>query len=688
MPEYFGTTGKLLRIDMTAERTSVVDVPEDVLKLHVGGNALALYYLFKEGVVAKEVTPFDAKNVLYIMVGPLGGVGPGTQSVAVTKAPHNFFCSSYSGGLTMGELKFAGYDGVAIVGKAKDWLWVSIVDDKVGFNDAKPVLGKGAAETELWLKQRVQAMSPLEYRVRRVLSKENTPTGTDAKGNKVSMWDWWGVRANPPYAIGEKKLMKDWVIGPAGENLSWYAAIMTEGTHAHGRYGSGAIMGSKNLKAITVRGTKGHRLANKAKAIELIRNVHGEMKKAVTYRTYGTARVPAAANNVEDAYPIRNYKYCAWHDPRAVGTMTGGFLDDMSWVKHTSCCTVGCLNCFKSSRVTHSDPTVDGTLEDMVDWEAQGNVGGLLDCVITADQFPGKTPADPYLGTILDKMEAANRLLYMTYLYDDNGLCYIEGGCHVGLLMELRELGLITKEDLGLPADVGDLTWGNYKAVAWVIKQMCTRKDAPWDAIKKGTYETAKYFADKKGKPEIMKYQITIKRFGQPAHDPRSGRCKGPADYSMTERPGAHTEGTGVGVPTAMGRGCLVACSFSAVSMGGNAGFAAQIEAYTGWTFKEADYLTLGARAYTQARAFNLITQGIKDPFTEWDNLWPRRWLDPLPTGWARGTTKVTEAGIKDLMTKFLADRGCDAKGYPTAATLAKYGITYVDDYLKALRGT
>ena len=685
MAEFYGVTGKILRLDMTRERAEIVETDEEIYKTHVGGVALGLYHLFNEGVVSKDVKPFDPENLMHIMLGPLNGVVPGTQSVAVTKAPHNFMCVSYSGGLASGELKFAGYDGVQVYGKASDLLWVSVVDDEVEFHDASDLKGKHTDETEYLIKGLVK--SPLEYRKERVLSRENVPTGTDGYGNSVSMWDFWNIRSDPEFAIGKKELAKVWTIGPAGEKGAWHGNIITEGSQAHGRYGSGAILGSKNLKAISVRGTQGHKFYDKTKTLDLITGVMDSQKTQTRWRTYGTAGGTARRANYEDAYPIRNFQYLCWQDPRAVTGYTGAFLEDFAWVKHKSCCSIGCQNCMKTSRVTHPDPDVDGTVTDMPDWESQGNVGGLMDFAVAEDVFPGKTPADPYLGDNWDKIEAGNRLLYVTNMFDRLGLDYIEGGVQVSHLMELRQRNLITPEDLLLPVEeVGDLVWGNYKAAVWVMNQIAYSDEPVYAEIRKGTWETANYFANLKGNPEILKYSMTTKRYGQPAHDPRSGLCKAPDAYQQSERPCAHTEGYGDGVPASQARGSLVACSFAAGPLGGNPGMAALVEALTGWPFTADDYTVLGERAFNLERVFNIVTQEITNPAEQWDDLWPRRWTDPLPTGWAMGTTTVTEEGVKELLAKFYTDRGWDARGFPTSDTLAKYGLQYADDYLKAYR--
>lgn len=688
MPEFFGVTGKILRIDLSSEKTSVIEPGEDVYKQYLGGIGLGMYYLYKEGVMAPDLKPFDPKNLWQYMIGPFNGLIPGSRSAIITKSPYNFNALSYSGGAIAAELKFSGWDGIQLTGKAKDLIWLSIVDDKVGFNDATNLRGKKSDETEFLLKTRDESKSPLEYRKRRVLTRDNLPVGTDASGNKVSMWDWWGVRANPDHAIGEKLMSRFFSIGPAGEKGVWYSALVTEGPNVAGRLGTGAILGSKNVKAISIRGTQGHKFYDKQKVLDAIRNTIAAMKLSASNRTYGTAGIPSGMNNRSGGYPIRNYQYTAWQDPRAVTGLNGAFLDDMSWVKHKNCCSVGCQICVKTSRVTSDDPQMDGAISDMPDWEAQGDVGGLFDCVVTADQFPGKTPADPYTGTLWDKVEAGNRCLYLTALYDALGMDYIEGGNHIAMMMELRQRNLITREDLKLPAEVGDLIWGNYKAAAWVMTQIATSDDMPWPEIRKGTWETAQYFARIKNNPRITYYAQCIKRYGQPAHDPRNGRDSRIDGYQQSEKPASHTEGYGAGVCNAAGVVCLVMCSFASGSVGGPAVFGPLVQSLTGWPYTQADFTTLGERVFNMERAFNIITQEITNPATQWDDLWPRRWLEPMPTGWARGTTQVTEAAVKNNLATFYKDRGWDDRGFPTADTLQKYGLTYVDDLLKKYRGS
>ncbi len=176
---------------------------------------------------------------------------------------------------------------------------------------------------------------------------------------------------------------------------------------------------------------------------------------------------------------------------------------------------------------------MDGTLTDMPDWEAMGMVGGQLGYF----ELPGKTPAKGTAARSMTRWKIWPR-------------CSSQPSCTIttawtsskaaalGLLMELRQRDLITVEDL----DGIDLKWGDVHAVEALVKKIVAREGVG-DNLANGTYETAKYFADKKSKPEIMNYTVTTHRYGQPAHDVRSGGDKDAMEYVTVCRPTEHTGG-------------------------------------------------------------------------------------------------------------------------------------------------
>ncbi len=674
MAEFKGVTGKIARVDLSSGTVSVVETPEEIYKKFLGGSALGVYYLFKEGVVEPSVHPFSPENMIQFMIGPMNGISPNARSVIVTKSGYNFICISTSGGRAAMELKFAGWDGIQVVGKAEKPVYLAVIDDNIEIRDASKIWGMDTQQAEVEMRKSV--LSPLEYRESILRDADLTP-------------EWAALRPVKRQGIGAKRLASSWVIGPGGENMVWYANVITEGARAHGRYGSGAIAGSKNLKGIVIRGTKGHRLADKAKVLELVREIQASESKDSFWRSYGTAGIGASSANIEDSFPIRNWQWNAWADPANVKALEGPFMDTASFVKQTAC--PGCaLHCMYLAEVTSEDELMDGTITDMPDWEAMGMVGGNLGYL----ELPGAMPDDSFTGDHWDLVEFQAKCQHTAFLHDYYGMDYIEGGSLLGLLMELRQRDLITVGDL----DGIDLQWGDIHAVDAIMKKIAHREGIG-DVLANGTWETAKYFAEKKGKPEIMNYPVTTHRYSQPAHDTR-GFDKDALEYVTVARPTAHTGGGGAGFKQAdyaaaiAGQNAksavdsLVYCNFAAGHWAGKT--AELVKAATGWTdFAEEDLGKVGARQYALCRLFDIHTQQLTDPKTEWDMLVPHRWFnDPLPTGPAKGQVAYDGDPSKlfdEALPAYWKARGwTEDKGIPTAETLEELGIADIAEAIAA----
>jgi aldehyde:ferredoxin oxidoreductase len=573
-------------------------------------------------------------------------------------------------------LKFAGWDGIQVVGKAANPVYISVIDDNIEIKDASHLWGMEVEEAEMVMKK--EAMADLEVREAMIRDADLTP-------------EWAAMRPPKRKGVGEKRLGHVWLIGPGGENQVWYAATMTEGARAHGRHGSGAVAGSKNLKGIVVRGTKGHRLADKQTYLSLIRNVQASESTNYFWRSYGTAGIGARSAYVEDAFPIRNWQWCSWADP-SVKAITGPFMDQASFVRKSAC--AGCaLHCLYPVEVTSDDPLMDGTLSDMPDWEAMGMVGGNLGFM----EMEGSDPGQPFTGDHNDQAENLAKLQFTTFLHDNYGLDFIEGGNNLALVMELMQRGFITADDL----DGIDLQWGNVHAVDEMMKKIVHREGIG-DKLAQGTWETAKYFAELKGKPEIMDYSMTGHRYGQPAHDVRSPADKNAMEYVTVNRSCIHTGGGGSGFKQGdwaaaiagqngtCSTNSLSICSFSAGNWGG---FTLDIlKAATGWDdFTEEDLNAVGAREYALSRIFDIVTQQLTDPKEEYDKLIPPRWFnDPLPTGPHKGAVSYEGNPDKifneDLPAYWEARGWTTDKGIPTVETLKELGIDDIaEEYVKAL---
>jgi aldehyde:ferredoxin oxidoreductase len=668
-----GMAGKIARVDLSSGSVTVIEPPEDVYRKYLGGSALGMYYLFKEGVVEPSVDPLGPDNLLQFMVGPITGAGPNARSTIVTKSPYNFICSTTSGGQAAAELKFAGWDGIQVVGKAKSPVYIAVLDEVIEIRDASHVWGMGAEDAEIILKGEVTA--ELETREPMLRTADLTP-------------EWAAMRPPARIGIGERHLAQAWLIGPGGENQVWYACVMTEGARAHGRYGAGAVAGSKNLKAVVIRGTKGHAFYDKKLFMERVNAILATEITNTARRNYGTTAAGERSAYVEDAYPIRNWQFTSWADPNT-RSLTGPFMEAASFVTAQACPNCH-FRCLFPIEITSEDPMMDGVLTDMPDWEAMGMVGGMLGYC----EAPGKTPADTYTGTMDDQAEALAKTQYSTFIHDNMGLDFIEGGALLGLLMELRQRNLITPADL----DGIDLQWGDVHAVDAIVTKL-VKREGIGDVLAKGTWETAKYFADKKGKPEIMRYSMTGHRYGQPAHDVRSPKDKNAMEYVTVNLQCNHTGGGGAGfhkkdyeaatadqnIKAAVDS--LVACNFARANLAGKT--VDLIQAATGWNdFTEEEYLAVGARAYALSRLFDIHTQQLTDPKEQWDKLVPPRWFeDPLPAFGPQGGALAYDGDTKTLfdvdLPAYWKVRGwTEDKGIPTLETLKKLGI---DDVAEAV---
>jgi len=252
--------------------------------------------------------------------------------------------------------------------------------------------------------------------------------------------------------------------------------------------------------------------------------------------------------------------------------------------------------------------------------------------------------------------------------------------------MELVQRGFIDSGDL----DGIDLKWGDVHAVDELLKKIVAREGIG-DKLAQGTYETARYFAELKGKPEILDYSMTAHHYGQPAHDVRSPKDKNAMEYVTVNRACAHTGGgtagfkTGdwaaaiAGQNTSAAQNSLVHCQFPAGHWAGSR--IDLIKAATGWSdFSEEDMQLVGAREYALSRLFEVHIRQLKDPINEWDKQVPPRWFnDPLPTGPEKGAVAYEgnpDTLFNEALPAYWKERGwTEDKGIPTLETLKKLGI-------------
>jgi aldehyde:ferredoxin oxidoreductase len=252
---YSGMTGKLLRVNLTTEESKVEAIDSKLWETFIGGRGLGAYYLTKE--VPPNVGPLSPENKLIFMNGPLAGtLIPGNNKICVTfKSPlTNSYSNSLCGGHWGPELKFAGFDGLIIEGKAKNPVYITINNSKVEIRSAEKIWGKLIPESEKILREEVE---------------------------------------------GDKSVQIA-LIGPAGEKLVNYACITAGLYREFGRGGAGTVMGSKNLKGIAITGSTDVKVANPEEVFqlgkELIRDLR-ESRGGKVRREFGTMELVERVNN-------------------------------------------------------------------------------------------------------------------------------------------------------------------------------------------------------------------------------------------------------------------------------------------------------------------------------------------------------------------------------------------------------
>ncbi len=432
-----GYLNNFLFVDLTAGAAETKSLPESALRQYIGGAGLGARLLYDS--TGPETDPLGPENILCLMTGPITGTkitGTGRHS-AVFKSPLTGAWGEASVGGTWGrELKKAGYDGIVIRGRAKTPMYLWINDDVVEFCDAGAVWGLDTYETDEVLK-----------------------------------------RATDPAAVVS-------CIGPAGENLALIAGIFTDGVEgrAAARCGVGAVQGSKNLKAIVVRG---HGTVPVADEAGLEADLKGFLPdfvgKTGGLRNFGTAGLVLGCEQTGD-FPIKNWQQGSWTE--GASKISGPAMKESMTEKNYYCagCVVGCGRHVKVTDGPYA-PVKGGGPE----YETLGLIGGS--CLVDN------------LEVIAKANELCNRY----------GIDTIEVGNAIAMAMEAFEKGLLTEDQVGLK-----LTWGNCAAVIALIHQM--GKGIGFGAVlARGLVKAAEAIG-----PGAADLAMHSKGVALPSHDPRA----------------------------------------------------------------------------------------------------------------------------------------------------------------------
>jgi aldehyde:ferredoxin oxidoreductase len=611
--------GKILRVNLTEGTVKTEPLNMEWARAYIGSRGLGSKYLINE--VDPKVDPLSPENKIIWATGPLTGTmaSTGGRYTVITKGPlTGAIACSNSGGYWGAEFKMAGWDMVIFEGRSEKPVYLYINDDDVELRDASHLWGQSVWKTEEILKSSLQ--DPL-------------------------------VRVSS--------------IGKAGENGVLYAAVVNDLHRAAGRSGVGAVMGSKNLKAIAVRGTKGVGNIRDPKAFM---KTTFEKKKiladnAVTGQglpAYGTQVLMNVINEM-GALPTRNHRDVQFEGAKDISAEAMATPRDTDGKKHlvTNQACFGCtIACGRISRMDEGHFTVankpqywgaNGGLEYEAAW-ALGAANGVKD------------------------LEA---LQYANMLCNEEGFDPISFGATVGAVMELYEMGVLTAEQLGI-----DAKFGSAQALAH-FAEITARGEGFGKEIGMGS----KRLTEKYGHPDLS---MSVKGQEFPAYDGRAIQGIGLA-YATSNRGACHLRGYTIasevlGIPVktdpvvSEGKPELVKafqdataafdssglCVFTTFAWG-VADLAPQLQAACNEEFTTEELEKIGERIWNMEREFNNAAG-----FTAKDDSLPKRLLtEAAKTGASKGMV----SHLPEMLPKYYAVRGWDTEGRPTADTKARLSL-------------
>jgi aldehyde:ferredoxin oxidoreductase len=611
----YGWHGRILRVNLTAGTIREETFSEEVARKYFGARGLAIKILL-EGM-DPQADPLSPEALLVMATGPLTSTPAptGNRYLAIAKSPlTGALAYSNSGGEFPTFMKRSGYDLFVFEGKADDPVYLYVDERKAELRGASHLWGKDTHYTE------------------------DTIRAETAEDVRVAC------------------------IGPAGERLALIAAIVNDKHRAAARSGVGAVMGSKNLKAVAVRGDLKPALYDEKALREVVlaanRQLGADIKKGSTMRIYGTSYVPDVTNEA-GVFPTFNFQYGQFDGtPR----INGPFLKENFLIRHSGCyaCPLAC------ARLTRVDGEVWGEMYagegEGPEYETIGSLGSACG---------------------VDNMAAIAKA---NYLCNELGLDTISTGLTIACAMEMYTKGILTAEQIGRP-----LPFGDAEGLIAMLKAAAYRTGFG-DEIAQGSWR----LAEKYGHPEMS---ITAKKQEFPSYDARG--LKGMGLLYATSNKGAshmagdtaYTELFGVGKKidglTYDGKAELVKHFqdlFTIIDSAGLCVFVAlryavdtqngyiptrmteMINHATGSTYTPESLLLAAERVYTLERLF-LTKAGISRA----DDTLASRMFEPMPAGPVQGETFELHRVLDD----YYVARGWDARGIPTPERLEWLGIAH-----------
>jgi aldehyde:ferredoxin oxidoreductase len=614
-----GYAGTALWVDLSNSIVRKAPLDYDLARRYLGGRGLAAKVLFDE--LKRETGPLQPENVLIFATGPLTGVAaPGAnRTVIVTKSPQtSFFLDTYAGGNFGPEMKFAGYDMIVVRGRAKSPEYIRIQNDEVSLRDASQLWGKDCWETETLLKQEIM--------------------DEDARAA---------------------------VIGPAGERLVKFACVSTDYFHQFGRGGAGAVMGSKNLKGIIVRGTKAINVVDPDTLLERLltriewKFTQGPNAQMVKDRIkYGTPLTMDFTQAI-GILPTRNFSsgtFECFEEIDGFANKKKVFASDKSCYS----CNTPCAKYSVAKAGAYAGTSVGGP-EYETNTMFGSNIGSAnLEAVVKAN-------------SVCDKL----------------GIDTVSAGNVIAFAMECYEKGVLKANDFnGL-----ELEFGNVDAAIQLLHMIAYREGIG------GLLAEGVKIASEAIKNGSEKFAMQSKGMEYPAYEPR-GSPAFALLYATSDRGACHRRGWPVIVEgkykqhSTEGRPQLVRQLYDNRTILHSAlvcdvpynvagidhrDLGEIISAVTGWDITESELETIADRIASLVRSINIL-EGLS---RRDDNLAPRTMEEPLKGEGPSKGQYITQEMLNGMLDEYYKLRGWDIEtGVPLRDTLRRLDLDDVENRL------
>ncbi|WP_045222516.1 aldehyde ferredoxin oxidoreductase family protein [Desulfonatronum thioautotrophicum] len=606
--------GIMLHADLTTGSFQDVVLPDWLQDGYLGGKGYAAKLLLD--LIPERTDPLGSDNVLLFLPGPLTGTpAPAMRACVATKSPQtNLFLDSYFGGMFGPEIKYAGYDGLIITGCATEPVVLVVDRDGPRLQSAGALWGLDTLETT--------------RRVKEVLGDEEFKIAT---------------------------------IGPAGERQVRYALICCEFNRQAGRGGAGAVMGSKNLKAVALKGERLVRVHDQSAFDRALDRANKEIRDSAECRSLmasGTAGSVEFANEA-GLIPANNFSDGTSSLAKKLGDAG---QSRALWLSRAACfgCPIACTQMGAVRTGAYAQ-----MVTDIVEYESAA-----------------------MLGTNLGVGDA-RAVAHLTKLCDLLGLDSISTGACVGFAMEAASKGLLA--GWATAEEIAGLEFGNAPAAERVIRMIAAQQGELGRLLSHGVKAAAEALG-----PEAESLAQHVKGLEMPAWGPRGAPGMGLA-YMTADRGACHQRGFPVGYEaTGMewrgkpvqalslegkaelvaalqdylaGTDCLVKCDFGAMGVTPET-YAELLNAATGRNVEASFFDELGRRIWNTTRLFNL-REGMD---ISHERL-PRRFVEePLPSGPHKGH-RITEEDMRTLLADYYRVRDWDAQGRPTKESLGRFGV-------------